>query len=104
MYRAYTSLDISPEHIRTSIWFDAASGEKLAEYLPSQKATGDSFTNLISALHMAKLGWMEQALVLLSSFGLMLLIYSGAKVGWMKWRARRKVTWENKAAIGKLKV
>ncbi len=89
MYRAYTSLDISAEHIRTSVWFDAASGEKLAEYLASQKAAGDSFTNLISALHMAKLGWAGQVFVLLSSFGLMLLIYSGAKVGWMKWRARK---------------
>ena len=90
MYRAYTSLDISPEYIRTSVWFDAASGEKLAEYLPSQKAAGDSFTNLISALHMAKLGFMGKVLVLLSSLGLMVSIYSGAKVGWMKWQARRK--------------
>lgn len=104
MYRAYTSLDISTEHIRTSVWFDAASGERLAEYLPSQKAAGDSLTNLISALHLAKLGFIGKILVLMSSLGLMLLIYSGAKVGWMKWRARRKVSWKNKAAIGKLKV
>ncbi len=93
MYRAQTSLDLSDDYIRTSIWFDGATGQQITRYLPTGFTTGDALTHWISALHMGKVGWLSKVLVLLGAAGICTLLFSGAKVGWIKWQARRKKTY-----------
>lgn len=93
MYRAQTSLDLSDDYIRTSIWFDGATGQQITRYLPTGFTTGDTLTHWVSALHMGKVGWLSKVLVLLGAAGIFMLLFSGAKVGWIKWQARRKKTY-----------
>ena len=90
LYRSYSSLDYSAESAKTSVWFDAQSGELLARYQATGKSGVDALTLWQQGLHKAELGRWSQLLGLLTGCAAFCLSVTGVRLWWFKYRARRR--------------
>ena len=89
LYRSYGSLDYSVDSAKTSIWFDAKSGELLARFQSTGENAVDSFTLGLAALHKAELGWWSKILGLLTFAAVIWLGLTGVWFWWFKKRRYR---------------
>lgn len=89
LYRSYGSLDYSVDSAKTSIWFDAKSGELLARFQSTGENAVDSFTLGLAALHKAELGWWSKILGLLTFAAVIWLGLTGVRLWWFKKRRYR---------------
>jgi uncharacterized iron-regulated membrane protein len=74
----------------TSIFIDATTGTRVASYIPTGAASGDTIRSWIGALHMAQVGGTPYR-ILVSLLGLVVAMLSvtGAVAWWLKRSARR---------------
>jgi uncharacterized iron-regulated membrane protein len=74
----------------TSIFIDATSGARVATYIPTGAASGDTIRSWIGALHMAQTGGMPYR-IFVSLLGLVVAMLSvtGAIIWWQKRGTRR---------------
>jgi len=90
LYRSYSSLDYSSDSAKTSVWFDAASGELLARFQATGASGVDSMTIGFAAVHKSGLGWWSKLLSLLMAAASVWLVFAGFRLWRFKRRARRK--------------
>ena len=84
-YRFHSSLDVDPDISRSVIYFDAYSGELLAEYWPTSQYSATTVTQWLYALHMAEVfGWPYQLFVCLLGLMVAYFSYSGVLIWWKK--------------------
>lgn len=90
-YRFHSSLDVDPDISRSVIYFDAYTGELLAEYWPTSQYSATTVTQWLYALHMGEVfGWPYQFLVCLLGLLVAYFSYSGVLIWWRK-RQKLKV-------------
>jgi uncharacterized iron-regulated membrane protein len=91
-YIVNSSRDVSEKSANTAVMFNANSGERLAVYLPTGAAAGDTITQWLLALHTAKVwGLPMQVFVSAMGVGVFGLSVTGVLI-WLKKRyARQRV-------------
>lgn len=62
LYWVATDRDISKHAGSSLLWFDADQGNFIALYLPTGEKSGDTLTNWLGALHMARIGGLPYKL------------------------------------------
>nr|WP_274378417.1 PepSY-associated TM helix domain-containing protein [Oceanospirillum linum] len=90
LYRSYSSLDYSDESAKTSVWFDAHSGELLARFQATGASKVDVMTAGFEAVHKSELGWWSRMLSLLLMVASVWLAVTALRLWLFKYRARRK--------------
>jgi uncharacterized iron-regulated membrane protein len=91
-YIVNSSRDVSEKSANTAVMFNANSGERLAIYLPSGAAAGDSITQWLLALHTAKVwGLPMQIFVSVMGVGVLGLSATGVLIWLKKRHARQQV-------------
>lgn len=90
LYRSYSTLDYSQDSAKTSVWFDAHSGELLARFQATGASTVDTMTGAFEAVHKAELGFWNIVLGLLTGCAALWLSVTGVRLWWFKYRARRR--------------
>jgi uncharacterized iron-regulated membrane protein len=89
-YIVNSSRDVSEKSANTAVMFNANSGERLAVYLPTGAAAGDTITEWIVTLHMARVwGLPMQIFVSTMGVGVFGLSVTGVLI-WLKKRHARK--------------
>ncbi|PPD50591.1 MAG: peptidase [Methylobacter sp.] len=84
LYWAVTDRDVSTSAGSSLLWLDAKSGAFVALYLPTGEKTGDTITNWLGALHMARIGGLPyQMLVCLIGLTVAMLSVTGVYL-WLK--------------------
>lgn len=97
-YIVNSSRDVSEKSANTAVMFNANSGERLAVYLPTGEAAGDTITQWLLALHTAKVwGMPMQVFVSAMGFGVVGLTVTGVLI-WLKKRNARKLVRQLKHA------
>lgn len=81
----------------TSVFIDATSGARIASYIPTGAASGDTIRSWIGALHMAQVGGLPYQ-ILVSVFGL--LVAALSVTGVIIWSRKRGVRSRVKAVTG----
>lgn len=90
-YVVNSSRDVSEKTADTAVMFSANSGERLAIYLPTGESAGDTITQWLIALHMAKVGGLPmQIFVSAMGLGVVGLTVTGVLI-WLKKRHARKL-------------
>jgi uncharacterized iron-regulated membrane protein len=91
-YIVNSSRDVSEKSANTAVMFNANSGERLAVYLPSGAAAGDTITQWLLVLHTAKV-WGLPMQIFVSTMGVAVFGLSATGVLiWLKKRhARQRV-------------
>jgi uncharacterized iron-regulated membrane protein len=88
-YTVKSNLDINEKVGQTAVYFDANTGKKLAVFLPSQQASGDTLNGWLTYLHTAKMwGLPYQILVLLMGLMVVILSVTGVYIWWKKHKGR----------------
>ncbi|MFD0912076.1 PepSY-associated TM helix domain-containing protein [Methylophilus luteus] len=91
-YIVNSSRDVSEKSANTAVMFNANSGERLAVYLPTGAAAGDSITQWLLALHTAKVwGLPMQIFVSAMGVGVFGLSVTGVLIWLKKRQARQRV-------------
>lgn len=86
-YKVRSSRDVRAHKGLTTIFFDAASGQLLASWLPTGTASGDTIRSWISALHMASMwGWPFKLFICAMGLAVAMLSVTGVLV----WRRKRQ--------------
>lgn len=89
-YRVRSSRDIGERTATTSVLFDAYTGELVTLSLPSGLHSGDTVTNWLAALHMARVfGLPYRIFVCVLGLVITLLSVTGAYIWWKKRSAAR---------------
>lgn len=89
-YIVNSSRDVSEKTADTAVIFNANSGERLAVYLPTGEAAGDTMTQWLLALHTAQVwGLPMQIFVSAMGLGVVGLTVTGVLI-WLKKRNARK--------------
>jgi uncharacterized iron-regulated membrane protein len=91
-YIVNSSRDVSEKSENTAVMFDANSGKRLAVYLPTGEATGDTITQWLLALHTAKV-WGMPMQIFISAMGLCVvgLTLTGVLIWWKKRNSRKLI-------------
>lgn len=89
LYRSYSSLDYSADSAKTSVWFDAKTGELLARFQATGASSVDSMTVGFGAVHKSELGGWSRMLSLLLVAASVWLTVTGFRIWRFKYRARR---------------
>lgn len=92
VYGVKSSRDISNDHGQTKLYFDANTGKKIAYFIPTGKAWGDTFTQWLYGLHQGSLFGLPHRIVLcfvgiLSCF----FVISGFYLWWKKVKFSRTI-------------
>lgn len=89
-YRVKSTLDITDTYGNTTLYFDANTGKFRGLYYPTSKATGDTITSWLYALHMAAI-WALPYKIFVSVIGLAIVMLSvtGVFIWWKKRNARK---------------
>jgi uncharacterized iron-regulated membrane protein len=88
-YRVRSSRDIGDEYGKTSIFFDAYSGELRVVSLPTGQHVGNTLTSWLYELHKANLfGFPYKAFVCALGLVITMLSVTGVYIWWEKRRAR----------------
>jgi uncharacterized iron-regulated membrane protein len=91
-YIVNSSRDVSEKSANTAVMFNANSGERLAVYLPTGAAAGDTITQWLLALHTAKVwGLPMQIFVSVMGVGVLGLSATGVLIWLKKRHARQRV-------------
>jgi uncharacterized iron-regulated membrane protein len=91
-YIVNSSRDVSEKSANTAVMFNANSGERLAIYLPTVAAAGDTITQWLLALHTAKVwGLPMQIFVSVMGVGVLGLSATGVLIWLKKRHARQQV-------------
>ncbi len=90
LYRSYSSLDYSADSAKTSVWFDAKTGELLARFQATGASSVDTMTVGFEAVHKSELGGWSRMLSLLLVAASVWLTVTGLRIWWFKCQARRK--------------
>ncbi|APA71307.1 hypothetical protein YQ44_11165 [Janthinobacterium sp. 1_2014MBL_MicDiv] len=86
-YHVRSSRDVRAHKGLTTVFFDAASGQQLATWLPTGAASGDTIRSWISALHMASMwGWPFKLFI--CAMGV--LVATLSITGVLIWRRKRQ--------------
>jgi len=90
-YRVRSDRDLGTQRGSTSLYLDGATGERLALYLPTGKAAGDTIGSWLFALHMAAVGGLPFRL-LMTVVGIAVggLSVTGVYIWLRKRRSRRQ--------------
>lgn len=89
-YVVNSSRDISEKAADTAVMFNANSGEQAGVYLPTGEAAGDTITEWLVTLHMARVwGLPMQIFVSAMGFSVVGLTVTGILI-WLKKRSSRK--------------
>ncbi|BBU62196.1 peptidase [Methylosinus sp. C49] len=84
-YRVRSSLDIGERTATTSVLFDAYTGELVTLSLPSGLRSGDTVTNWLAALHMARVfGLPYRIFVCVLGLAITMLSVTGVYIWWKK--------------------
>ncbi|MCH9813387.1 MAG: PepSY domain-containing protein [Epsilonproteobacteria bacterium] len=85
-YFVNSTLDILKDEGKTRIYFDANDGTLLSLRIPTTKASSDTITSWITAIHMAAIGgiWF-QVFIALTGIMIIILIFTGILL-WLKKR------------------
>jgi uncharacterized iron-regulated membrane protein len=95
-YIVNSSRDVSEKSANTAVMFNANSGERLAVYLPTGAAAGDTITQWLLALHTAKVwGLPMQIFVSTMGVGVFGLSVTGGLI-WLKKRHARQLVRQHK--------
>lgn len=86
-YIVNSSRDISEKNTSTAITISAVNGKLLSVYLPTGAASGDTITEWLLALHMAKV-WGLPMQIFVSAMGL--LVVGLTMTGFIIWLKKRK--------------
>lgn len=98
-YIVNSSRDVSEKSANTAVMFSANNGERLAVYMPTGMATGDTITQWLLALHTAKVwGLAMQIFISAIGLGVVGLTLTGVLI-WLKKRNARKRVRQLKKAI-----
>ncbi|MDX1320933.1 MAG: PepSY domain-containing protein [Oceanospirillum sp.] len=89
LYRSYSSLDYSADSAKTSVWFDAKTGELLARFQATGASSVDTMTVGLEAVHKSELGGWSRMLSLLLVAASVWLTVTGLRIWWFKYQARR---------------
>jgi uncharacterized iron-regulated membrane protein len=91
-YRVKSTLDITDAYGNTTLYFDANTGKFKGLYLPASKASGDTITSWLYALHMAAV-WGISYKIFVSVIGIVITMLSvtGVYIWWKKRKARKFV-------------
>jgi uncharacterized iron-regulated membrane protein len=91
-YIVNSSRDVSEKSANTAVMFNANSGKRLAVYLPTDAAAGDTITQWLLALHTAKVwGLPMQIFVSVMGVGVLGLSATGVLIWLKKRHARQRV-------------
>lgn len=86
-YKVRSSRDVREHKGLSTVFFDAASGQQLASWLPTGTASGDTIRSWISALHMASMwGWPFKLFICAMGLAVAMLSVTGVLV----WRRKRQ--------------
>lgn len=89
-YRVKSSLDITDAYGNTTLYFDANTGKFKGVYLPTSKASGDTITSWLYALHMAAVwGISYKIFVSIIGVAISMLSVTGVYIWWKKRNARK---------------
>jgi len=98
-YVVSSSRDVSEQAASTSVMFNANSGERLAVYLPSGVAAGDTITEWLLALHTAQV-WGLPMQIFISFMGLLVVVLTVTGVFiWLKKRNSRQRVHQQKMQL-----
>jgi uncharacterized iron-regulated membrane protein len=89
-YRVKSDRDVSDKVGQTYLYIDAMTGERLSDvYLPVGKASGDTITNWLNALHFAQV-WGTPWRIVITVTGILVVLLSttGVYIWWKKRRSR----------------
>lgn len=89
LYSVNSSLDISEKSANTRVMFDANTGQRIALYLPTGAASGNTITEWLFALHMATV-WGLPMQIFVSVMGVVVVMLSitGVYIWWKKRKSR----------------
>lgn len=90
-YRVRSERDVRDHGGSSSVWFDANTGARMAAYIPTGAAGGDTIGSWLFALHMAAI-WGLPFKLFICAMGLVVAMLSvtGVAIWWRKRTARRK--------------